>query len=117
MQEYWDQFPTCPDEGDMEDLKKAKSDPIYEGSELSDIDMSIIMLRIKSKHDLSETAVDDVLAFCQLIIGHADNKAPQTWVNIHDKLQQWGKKYYVIHVCTCMDHIYTGMPMHTLINR
>ena len=72
------------------------------------VEFCIMVTRLKAKHQITNAAVTDWLQFLK-VLHPDDDSMPDSWEKVQDTLQIWRARYRVIHVCTCLQHLYTGM--------
>lgn len=86
--------------------KEWDNQSLYEGSNITVMEVCLLILKHKSKHKDSIVAIEDWLALMRSFFPFAN--LPQSWEQLSAKIKRWGSSYKKIDVCKCMEHIYTG---------
>lgn len=71
------------------------------------LEFCLLIHRLKQKHKLSNNCITAYLTLIHTLLPQP-NSVPYTWPQLEKILEQFGTGFIKIHICECIEHVYTG---------
>ena len=90
----------------MEEVLRESAEPLFQGSQSSRLQFSIILMSLCTLYSVSHHCLDEILTFLKHDVLPADNTCPKSSYEMKRLLLKLGLSHETIHCCQCGKTLY-----------